>query len=506
MSRATARPIAGTEGASYPFWAPDGRALGFFAEGKVKRVDLVGGAPQVLADAAVPRGGTWNRDGVIVFGAGSSGLTQIPAGGGTPTPLTRPAAGEGDHRWPQFLPGGRRFLFYAFGGFGMAVGSLDGGNPTRVMVTAAAAYAPPGYLLFVSQAVLLANRFDPIRGVVSNDPQPLAQSVGVNAFARGGFSVSEAGVLAYRVGATTGGRQLVWVDRTGKTLSVVVPPQDTALARPELAPGGRQVAVGREVQGNADVWLVEVARGIASRFTFDAAVDRGPVWSPDAARIIFGSSRKGRTDLFEKPVNGATDEQPLLVTPQDKAPLDWSPDGKFLLYAAQDPKTQSDLWALPLVGEHKPFPIVQTTFDEVQGQFSPDGRWVAYTSDEAGRYEIYVRPFPGPGGKWQVSTGGGIYPRWRRDGRELFYVAPDNRMMAAPIEVASDARTLSPGAAVALFPSRLVTGGNVGIGGFASKAEYAVTRDGRFLMNVTAEESAASPITIVQNWTALLKK
>ena len=510
FDQATARPIAGTDGASYPFWAPDGRALGFFAQGLVKRVDLTGGAPQVLANAAVPRGGTWGRDGVVVFGAGTSGLTQVPAAGGTPTALTRPATGEGDHRWPQFLPDGRHFLFFAIGTPSrIAAGSLDGGEPTRVLTIAAGAayYAPPGYLLLVSQGVLVARRFDPMRIAVSNDPLPIAQSVSVDAFNRGAVSVSEAGVLAYRTGVTTSGRQLVWVDRTGKTLGVLLPPEDTALARPELAPGGQQVSVGRIVQGNADVWLIEVARGIASRFTFDAAVDRAPVWSPDGRRIIFGSSRNGRTDLFEKPANGAADEQPLLVTPQDKAPLDWSPDGKFLIYANQDSKTQSDLWALPLAGERKPFPIVQTTFDEVQGQFSPDGRWVAYGSNETGRYEIYARPFPGPGGKWQISTGGGIYPRWRRDGRELFYVAPDNRMMAVPIDVTSDANTLSPGAPVALFSSRLVTGGNTGIGGFASKAEYAVTPDGRFLMNVTPEESAAvSPITIVQNWTAGLKK
>ena len=219
--------------------------------------------------------------------------------------------------------------------------------------------------------------------------------------------------------------------------------------------------------------------------------------------IVFYSSRNGKFDLFERPADGSADEQPLLVTPQDKAPQDWSSDGRFMLYAAQDPKTASDLWALRLSGDRKPFPVVQTPFDEVHGQFSSDGRWVAYASNETGRYEVYVRPFPGSGGKSQVSTGGGIYPRWRHDGKELFYIAPDNRMMAVPIQVAG---TLSAGTAVALFPTQLATGGQVGIGGFNSHAEYAVAADGRFLMNVTADEAVTSPITVVVNWAAGLKK
>ena len=259
-------------------------------------------------------------------------------------------------------------------------------------------------------------------------------------------------------------RQLVWVDRAGKTLDVVGPPDDTGVSSVDLAPDARQVAVNRAVQGNSDVWLIEVARGLASRFTFAPGIDASPLWSPDGSRLVFRSNRSGHYDLFEKPANGAADEQPLLVTPLDKSPLSWSPDGRFLLYAVQDPRTQCDLWAVPLAGERTPFPVVQTSFDEVQGQFSADGRWVAYASNETGRYEIYIRPFPSPGGKWQVSTGGGIYPRWRRDGKELFYVALDNRVMAAPIQAATDGRTLSPGAPVALFPSRL-TAGNTGIGG-----------------------------------------
>jgi Tol biopolymer transport system component len=508
LDQATAQPLAGTDRATAPFWAPDGRALGFFADGKLKRIDLSGGAPQVLADAAVPRGGTWNRDGIVVFAATTgSGLMQVAATGGTATVLTRLTGGQSSHWWPQFLPDGRRFLFFVVGPpntQGVYVGSLDRGEPTRVQAAdSAAMYAPPGYLLLVSQGVLVARRFDAARGVISGDPVSIAQSVAVDTTARhNAFSVSVAGVLAHRSGAVSR-RQLVWVDRAGKMLGVLLPPEDTGLSYVELGPDERQVAVLRIVQGNLDVWLIEVARGIASRFTSDPAVDTAPLWSSDGSRLVFRSNRHGQFDLFEKPANGAAEEQPLLATPQAKAPLAWSPDGRFLLYAVQGPRTQSDLWALPMFGDRKPFPFVQTSFEEVQGQFSPDGRWVAYASNETGHYEVYIRPFPGPGGKWQVSTAGGVTPRYRHDGKELFYVAPDNRMMAAPIQIAADGMP-SPGAPVALFSSRITTG-NTGNGGYTSRAQYAVAADGRFLLNVSADDDAASPITIVQNWTAGLK-
>ena len=220
--------------------------------------------------------------------------------------------------------------------------------------------------------------------------------------------------------------------------------------------------------------------------------------------MIFRSPVNGKYDLFEKPANGASHAQPLLVTGEDKAPQDCSPDGRFLLYTVQDSKTGSDLWALPLSGERKPFPVVQTSFDEVQGQFSPNGRWVAYASNETGQYEVYVQPFPGPGGKALVSRDGGIYPRWRPDGQELFYLSLDNRLLAAPVQVVSDSRTLSPGAPVTLFSTHIASRGNVGSGGFASHAQYDVAPDGRFLLNLTAEDTP-SPITFMLNWPAALR-
>ena len=512
LDQVTAQPLAGTEGASYPFWAPDSRAIGFFADGKLKRIDLAGGAPQVLADAPQGRGGTWNRDGIIVFTPTAfSGLMRVMATGGIPVPVTRLAAGQGSHRWPQFLPDGRRVLFLMAIGqpqtHGVYVASLDGGEPTRVLTgDTAAVYAPPGYLLRVSQGVLVAQRFDAARATVTGEPIPVAPAVGTDDGTwRSAFSVSSAGVLAHRA-AGGARRQLVWVDRTGKVLGAIGSPDENTLSNPALARGGQRVVVTRNLQGNYDVWLMDLGRGVPSRFTFDAANDGSSVWSPDGSQVVFASSRKGVYDLFEKPATGATDEQPLLVTSQDKSPLDWSPDGRVLLYATQDPKTASDLWALPLTGERKPFPVVQTSFDDIEGQFSPDGRWLAYASNESGRYEIYIRPFPEPGGKWQVSTAGGLQPQWRRDGTELSYVAPDNRLMAVPIRLASATRAVDAGMPVALFPTRLASGAFVLAAGYGARAQYAVAPDGRFLMNVSVDETVTSPITIVQNWTAGLKK
>lgn len=298
----------------------------------------------------------------------------------------------------------------------------------------------------------------------------------------------------------------MWIDRAGKALTTLGPPDESALTSPQLAPDGQRIAVFRAVAGNFDLWLVDVARGNWSRFTFDGAIDVTPVWSPDGRRIVFSSNRSGSYQLFERPADGSTDERPLLTSPTNKQPRDWRSDGRFLLYTQQDPKTASDLWALPMDGDPKPFPVVQTAFDEVHGQFSPDGRWVAYASNETGRYEVYVRPFPEGGGRWQLSTGGGIYPRWRRDGLELFYITPDNTLMAVPVRVGTDGRTFNPGSPVALFQTRLATGANVGIGGFASAPQYAVAADGRFLMNVVASDAAISPITLILNWPALLPR
>ena len=512
FDQTTAQPLAGTEGAVYPFWSPDALAVGFFADGKLKRINLTGGAVQVLADAPVPRGGTWNAEDVIVFApATNTSLMRVSARGGAVAPVTRLAAEQGSHRWPQFLPDGRRFLFSMVTGVpkthGAYIASLDGGEPMLVMLAETAAlYAAPGYLLLGSQGVLTAYAFDAVSGTVATEPIPVAQGVGTDDGAfHSAVSVSRQGVLAHRAG-TGSRRQLVWVNRMGEIQGGVGSLDEYALANPEVAPDGRRVALNRTVEGNNDAWLIDVARGVPTRFTFDAALDSGPIWSPDGSQLVFRSTRKGGYDLFQKAASGTVDEQPLLITPENESPLDWSRDGHLLLYQTQNPKTASDIWALPMMGERKPFAVLQSAFDEIQGQFSPDGRWLAYVSNESGRYETYIRTFPKAGRKWQVSAAGGSQPRWRRDGRELFYVASDMRLMAVTVRRAADGDLIEAGTPVVLFPTRLATGGNLPPTGFLTRAQYAVAPDGRFLVNMALDNAVTAPITVVQNWTAGLKR
>jgi dipeptidyl aminopeptidase/acylaminoacyl peptidase len=412
-------------------------------------------------------------------------------------------------------------MFYAQGTpqtGGIYLGSLDSPEAKRLTAAeTAGAYAPPGWLMYVRQGTLVARRVDVARGALRGDEVKLADSVefngGVNV---GAFSLSTAGLVAYRSGGANR-RQLVWFDRTGKWRGTVGEPDENTLNNPRISPDGRQVAVWRVVEGNADIWLLDEAG--ATRFTVDASLDRYPIWSPNGRRIVFDSNRKGHDDLYEKPSSGAGTEELLAESPQDKAPLDWSLDGRFVLFRSHDPQTGYDLWIQPMEADHplsrsassgstvspvpaerrKPFVFLKTSFDERQGQFSPDGRWVAYTSNESGRHEIYVRPFLGSGEHWKVSTAGGLQPRWSSDGRELYYIAPDARLMAAPITV--NGATVEPGTPVALFQTRIYGGGDPDLGiGWG----YDVARDGRFLINVTAGEAIASPITVILNWQSAL--
>jgi serine/threonine protein kinase len=498
LNTGTSQPLAGTEGAEYPFWSPDSRSIGFFAGGKLKGIDISGGPPQAVADAPAGRGGAWNRDGTILFAPTNAGaLSRVSAAGGEPVSVTRTAPGGSSHRFPQFLPDGRRFLFFVQGSLntqGIYLGSLDGGEPRRLVASdTAGAWAPPGRMLFVRLGALVARPFDAEKGEFTGEPVTVADPVGYdNAFNIGGFSVSAAGLVTYRaLGAER--RQLVWFDRNGKAVGTVGEPDENFLQYPELSPDGRRVGVTRIVQGNTDVWLIDLVRGGATRFTFDEANDGWPLWSPDGTQIAFRSNRKGAYDLYLKPSSGASHEEPLQESTKQKGPLQWSSDGRFLLFWETDPKTGFDLWTMPMTGDRKPLPWVNAPFTESGGQFSPDGRWVAYQSDETGRAEIYVQPFPAAGAKWQVSTNGGTMPRWRPDGKELFFIAPDSKLMAATVTISGT--TFQAASPVALFQTRIA-------GGFGNilKHNYAVSGDGRFLINVPTEASSPSPVTLILNW------
>jgi serine/threonine protein kinase len=502
LNSVSTQTLTGTRGARFPFWSPDSRSIGFFADGKLKRIDVDSGAVDVLADASMGRGGTWNQDGVILFTQNTGGsIVRVSASGGSQSPQILGEAQGGFQRFPQFLPDGRHFLYYVIGSpevRGVYVGTLDGLKGHRVLdADAPAVYTASGLLLFVRQATLLAQGFDPIRGL-SGTPFTMAQGIAVDPVVNvAALSTSAAGPIVYRTGLGGGQRQLVWFDRSGKTLGKVGDPDNSGSTNPSLSPDGQLLARNRTVNGNNDVWVLELGRGVLSRSTFDAGNDIFPVWSPDGGRIVFASDRQGAfADLYEKPASGEEKaERLLLATPQSKYPTDWSPDGRFVLYRATDTKTGQDVWAVPLVGDRKPSPVFQTTFDERDGQFSPDGQWVAYESNESGRSEIYVEAFPPAGGKRQISTNGGAQVRWRRDGTELFYIALDGRLIATPIRFASNRRAVEPGSPVPLFTTAIggALQGNL-------RQQYSVSPDGnRFLMNTVAGEAVASPITIVLN-------
>jgi serine/threonine protein kinase len=496
LDKIEAQPMAGTEGADFPFWSADSHSIGFSAAGKLKRIDIAGGSAQELANTSVIRSGAWNANGIILFSPNFGPLLRIAAlGGGEPVTVTRLDPGRQiSHVNPHFLPDGRHFLFYAFGtpeASGIYLGSLDGGEPKRLAAAdTAGAYLPPDMIVFMRQATLMAQHLDLKRGELTGDPIRLADPVGgPTNIGLGGFSVSADGRVAYRSGE--GLSQLKWFDRTGKAMGVVGEPANNLLY-PELSPDGGRVALQRMVQSNTDIYLLDLVRGGMIRFTFDPATDTAPIWSPDGTRIAFVSSRKGPYNLFLKPSSGAGTEELLLETPNNKFPQDWSKDGRYILYGETDPKTRRDLRALPMTGnDRKPIIVVKTPFEVLNGQFSPDGRWVAYETNESGRFEIVVQPFPVPTDKWQVSIGGGIQPRWRADGKELFFIAPDGKLMAASIAVSG--ATLVPGTPVALFLASPVPGAGT------NKQEYVVSRDGRFLINQPVE-ALTTPITLVLNW------
>jgi serine/threonine protein kinase/Tol biopolymer transport system component len=504
LSATGAQPLTGTEGALHPFWSPDGRSIGFFANGKLKRIDVGKGQPQALTDATSGRGGTWNADGIIVFAASVIGpLSRISAGGGIATAVTTLGRHTG-HRYPSFLPDGRHFLFYAEGASdvtGIYIGSLDSSDTRRLMAAnSRGVYVAPGWLMWPSSGRLLAQRLDVMRNALVGDQETVADSVNSSGGTGGvALSASATGLVAYRTGGAGVQRQLTWVDRSGKALGTLGAVDDGNPIAPRLSPDGKRVAVFRNV-GNTDVWLLD--RASTTRFTFDPALDRFPIWSPDGSRIVFDSNRSGLRHLFVKPSSGAGGEQVLLESDQAKVAMDWSPDGRFLLYVSIDPQTGQDLWVLPMEGDRKTRVFLKTKFVETSGQFSPDGRWVAYHSNESGRYEIWVRPFverteaaagsDRAGAQWMISTEGGLFPRWRPDGRELYYLDGTGQMMGVP--VTSTPTTFEAGAPTALFRPPIVGGGvDTGPG-----KQYDVARDGRFLINMIIE--SVSPITLLQNW------
>jgi serine/threonine protein kinase len=501
LAEAEAHPIAGTEGARYPFWSSDSRSIGFFMPGALYRVSISGGSPTRLADAPGGVGGTWNADDTILFaGASSFPLSRVAASGGAPSPLTHLSEGQAGHRFPYFLPDGRRFLFYASGDPGQSgiyLGALDGGTPKRLTAAdSAGAFLAPDWIVFTQQGSLIARRLDLSSVELTGDPVTLTRA-GTETNGLGGFSVSAARHVAFR-GGDVQRSQLVWRNRMGRLLGSAAEPDANNSSFPELSPDGRFVAARRTYQTNMDVWLLDLLRVGWTRFTNDPGNDQLPVWSPDGKRIAFSSNRAGRNNLYAKTTTAGGGEELLLDTPYNKQPQGWSADGRFLLYYEIDPKTGRDLWLLDTTSGDKRV-IANTSADERAGQISPNGQWVAYESDQSGRFEIVVRAFPPPAAMWPVSTGGGAQPRWSWDGREIYFISPDLTLMAARVGHAPGQvkdRPLVVGRPEPLFPVHIVGGTLTEF----VKAQYAVSRDGRFLMNEPVGEPAAVPITLILNW------
>jgi eukaryotic-like serine/threonine-protein kinase len=500
-----AASLPNTEGANFPFWSADGRSIGFFADGKLKKLVLAGGPAQTLCDAPNGRGGAWNKDGVILFtpnGLLGVGLYRISATGGTPTPVTTPdkSLGEDSHRWPTFLPDGIHYLYSAINLSGrkelysIYLGSLNSSEKRLITRSRAnAAYAEPGYLIFYRDQTLFAQRFDTKKFELTGEPSPILNDIQYwPRVARAVFGVSNTGLLVAQKSGDNGISQLIWFDRKGQQVGVVLKPG--VYGNIFLSPNGKFLSTDTSdpASQNTDVWTYDLETQGAKRLTFDPSIDSMPVWSPDGNRIVFASNRELKFDLYLKDANGAQEEKMIGQGNTDRFPNDWSRDSKYLLFAYGP-----DLWYLT-IPDFKSSLFLKATSTLKVGRFSPDGKWVAYGSNESGRWEIYVTSFPGAHGKWQVSNAGGDQPKWRGDGKELFYLAPDGKIMAVSVTTGASFDAGTPAVLFQANPREMIA--------TSEQANYDVSKDGqRFLVN-SQVKTAMTPMSVVLNWTAKLNK
>jgi serine/threonine protein kinase len=511
LSASAAQPLLGTEEATFPFWSPDSRFIAFFAGAKLKKIDASGGPPQPICPASnQPRGGTWGRDGVILFCSGTRDpVSKIAAEGGTPAPATKVRKSEYSHRWPSFLPDGRHFLYFAQAWAGQSsdrdktyLASLDSSEERPLFSSSGPAmYAAPGYLVFVRERMLLAQRFDAKKLRLIGEPFPIAERVETYPQTSTSiFSVSDNGVLAYQRGENISDLHLSWVDRNGKETDVITPPGD--YNHPRLSHDGKRVAyeVTDPQNGLADIWIFDLVRRVPTRLTFEPENEIQPIWSPDDQSIVYGVAQpNGAFDLYRKPSTGAGAPERAYTSSALKFPMDWSADGKTIIFQSNDPFQRNNWDILQLsIDKGTAANVIATRFNEFAPQLSPDEHWLAYLSDQSGSVNAYIEPYPSTGAKYQISTGGAFQPRWRRDGKELFYRTPDDRLVS--VMITASGQRLQISTPTPLFQIHLAAA--AAGGGY----QYDIAPDGqKFLMNVSKIEGAR-PVTLVTNWASELKR
>ena len=498
VDSSTAKQLPETEGATWPFWSPDSRYIGFFADDKLKKIEIPNGRPEIICDANQNQGGTWGKNGTILF-SNKDVIYRVNSSGEAPQPVTKLDANHEGHRWPFFLPDGNHFLYLNDSNkselHSLQLGSLDSTKTHNNLLSpfiSNPVYAA-GYIFFVRTGTLMAQRLDSKNFQLTGSPITIADQIAeVFGNHRFDFSVSENRTIAYQ--QQNPNSQLIWFDRNGVKLESVGDPGRYASI--DLSPDGRSAAVevldatGR----NGEIWVVQLSRGISTRFTSNPYADLSPIWSPDGTKIVFGSDRNGRfLDLFQKATNNASTDELLKEVNADTFPTSWTPDGKYIIYETWDHRTKGDIWSIPISGGRKPMPLVQTEFYESRGQVSPDGHWVAYSSDESGRPEIYVQTMPPSGPRYRISSGGGTEPRWRSDGKEIFFISPDHELMAAQILTNNPFETGIP-KALFVVQERFLG---------PERGNYAVSNDGnRFLINTMSDPPTSHAIHLITNWTA----
>jgi Tol biopolymer transport system component len=491
-----AQVLPGTEGTTRPFWSPDSRFVAFFAGGKLKKVSVGGGPPSVICDAPTGADGSWGREGVILFdGRGTDPIMRVAAAGGVAAPIVTPDSSGGIEQvgWPEFLPDGKHFLYLALAVEpSLRVGDLDSDErrdlgPCESQVQ----YVPSGHLLFSRGGSLVTQRFDARKLALVGEPVPIAERVMPNNAGLADFRASDNGVLVYSTRTTEAG-ELVEVDRSGKQQRVLTTPSGPfGLA---LSPDERRIAL-RIIDPQTrtrDIWLIDRARDVSTRFTFETSNESTPIWSPDGKRVAYWSDAKDAAGIVAKQLTGSGEMEMLLPTGEEAVPMDWSSDGSTILYVNELGKS-SDIWMLPVTGDRRPAVFLNGAFEEYFPRLSPDGRYLAYTSDESGRDEVYVQPFPDRSEKWQVSTRGGSEPQWSGDGHEIFYLSSEREMMAVSVRTGS---TFEPNVPQVLFPTQIVQIET-------PRRHYAVTRDGQTFILCTRTSSLSLPsTTVVVNWNA----